>query len=450
MYSHPLDPRLLRTQLPNGDEVFMYYVLDTNTGTMKTKTVVKTANDLKSFLVEFDQYGHIKRIIQNADNDKSYLLILVSRGCLVRVCRKLPRGKKKVLKRVNMCNSMDKRNTKHKGILTDFGKLESNVQKLQRLYGVNTRSTNHSLLADTDIEDTSIAVSMKVKSCGVEKIKGDASLTIQTIKVTEIRAERVSLPVFKRSDGSFYFSLPNITSRHNEQRIDEKCSVVYSIGRDMCISSILKDKTNICRDLGRDEFSSASDLKQYDSNNLTRTCLSSIQSLVEFCKLFPLESVAARPNCSALFNDTRNMFETDRLVLTPVVTLADGKIINGLQNQISLQNLSLMGPPDIIIKDDKPTFKINSITVIPTDPLPLDLYQVRLDYSCATNYTVIDMRITGSDLYTNYAVCSGINPCSCCVLHAAGASGSVVDNVVINVTDPWTGTSLVKEVVVIF
>ena len=78
------------------------------------------------------------------------------------------------------------------------------------------------------------------------------------------------------------------------------------------------------------------------------------------------------------------------------------------------------------------------------------IYIVRLDYACATNHTLTDMRIRGSDLYTNYAMCLGTNQCSCCILHAAGAFGSVVDHILINITLPWTGTNITKTGLVVF
>ena len=470
MYTHPLDPRILRTKLPSEDDLFMYYDLDTKDGQMKNKLVIHTARNNGTFITDFDQYGQIKRLTQTMDDDyQSHLMILVSRGCVVRVCKKSHRGKKTVLKRVNLCYPTNRSSKESKSVSTTAHTLDFNIKHLERFVGLNAY-TNYNVTVEhvnmnvnaivprttknprgvSHSGDNRVKVYMKVKSCGMETIEGDASVEIHAIDNSGNISERISVPVLKENGGTLFFFLPNITEEHSDRLLDEKCSLAFKISQDMCLSALLYSANRLCGNLSSDHVGSTSDRHRRNSYNITGICLNLVNSIAEFCKVYTIESTQTGTNCSELFNEAQNIFQDDVLILYPKVTLSGGRVINGLPNRISLLDISLSGYKEIIIEDDKPAFKLTSISIVPADPLPLDLYQVRIDYKCATNYTVIDMRIRGSDQYTNYAVCAGINSCHCCVLHAAGASGSVVDNVEINVTDTWTGTNIVKEVVVIF
>ena len=447
IYTHPLDPRLLHTKLPNSDEIYVYYMLSSDLDAIKTKMVVKVSNAKRTFLVEFDQYGHIKRIHQSESENGVHLQIVVSRSCQVRVYNKLPKGRKRLMRRMNICYTLNTRRqtTPQKIVPYEYKELKSYVEKLQGLYnGIIRNGDNSSLFLDKYIN-----VSMKVRSCDMDQTIESLLVNIETTGGYNVHHDSISVPVRKRSDNTFYITLPNVTSNF-DQYYEEKCLATTSIVKNLCLSPLIYSKLDVCGGFNQNDLNYTQRMKEITIETFQITCLNFFKSIKSFCDLFAIRNIGLQKNCVTSYNKSSNIFKDDELTLKADVTLSSGKVINGFQQRISLQNLSLVGTHDIIIENDKPEFRIKGVTVTPTDPLPLDLYQVRVDYTCATNYTLIDMRVSGSDLYTNYAVCSGINPCNCCILHAAGAAGSVVDNILINVTDPWTGTDLVREVVVVF
>ena len=155
-------------------------------------------------------------------------------------------------------------------------------------------------------------------------------------------------------------------------------------------------------------------------------------------------------DCHLHFTDSLNFFSDDLFSLHPKAVFFDGKEIIGDELQISLRDTNRLIKDGIVIKDDKPEFQIVKISVNPTDPVPGDIYQVRMDYACATEQTVIKMNVTGSDQYTNHVTCQGITSCNCCIVHAAGAANAVIDHVIMHITDSLTKVDMVKEMVVVF
>jgi len=136
--------------------------------------------------------------------------------------------------------------------------------------------------------------------------------------------------------------------------------------------------------------------------------------------------------------------------MIPYAVYPDGKTVSGREQRLNLRDAAEILNNGFTIKDNKPDFKITKITVIPNDPVPHDIYQVKMDYNCATNATVMKMEVTGSDKYRNHVTCHGSHPIGSCTLHAAGAQNAVVDNVTIEVSDKNTGFNMTEKMVVIF
>ena len=417
----------------------MFVVHDVETGTIKPKMVAKLVSEQGSFQMEFDKNGQFKRINQNNGKNKTNLLISISKGCEIRVFSKISRNNKRLLKTLSLNTCKSNVASLSKTVRSnDFVMYTANLHKLQSLYfGISNHNSSTS--------DKYIKVKVKVESCGTERADGELSANIESTYDHESNPLRIDTPVFRSQDGGYFFRLPNI-SYSFEAEFEEKCKAVSGIIKSICSSPLIGNKQLICSDLNS---------SMHVGSNITKqdhecSCQNLFDSVEKYCNQIKTNEWNFKTNCIENYDESRDIFDTDELLLKPIVTFGGGKVINKFQQRVLLQNISLLGVPDIIVTDDKPTFKIIGVTVTPQDPLPLDLYQVRLDYACATNFTMIDMRINGSDLYSNYATCAGTNQCSCCILHAAGAAGSVVDNIVINITDPWTGTNLTKTVMVVF
>ena len=440
IYKHPMDPRLLYTKLSSGEKFYVYFVHDVETGTIKPKMVANVTPEQGTFLIDFDKNGQIKRIHQNNGKNQINLFIAVSRVCEIRIYNKISRENKHLLKTLNTCKSSHV--SLSKTVLTKgFAMYTSNIDKLRRLYhGVQESENNNSSSTDKYIK-----VKVKVESCGTDRVDADVSVNIDSDNDQESSSESISMPVFRSQDGGYFFRLPNVTFSFKKE-YEEKCKAASGISTRVCSSSLIGNKQIICSDLNDSLYIGIN----FTKPDIESSCQNLFESIEEYCNQIKANYLNFQTNCIPNYDEGRNIFATDELLLKPVVTFGSGKVMNKLQQKVLLRNISLWGAPDILITDDKPEFRIIGVIVTPHDPLPLDLYQVRLDYACATNYTLIDMRIRGSDLYTNYATCSGTNQCSCCILHAAGAAGSVVDHILINITDPWTGTNLTKTVVVVF
>lgn len=427
-----MDPRLLYSKLTTGDEAYVYFTHDSEQGTIKIKMAVKKTSGKRLFLIDFDRYGRIKRVNQNNSQNETSFVMMIARGCQVRIFNKTTRGKKYLLKNTNICQSNSTPWNVQQIVPHQFATYQSKLENLQNLlYGIIKAGQNGTLLRDKYIK-----VWMDVKSCGKETFSGALTVNLESVIYNVNSSERINIPVFRAESGEFSFSLPNITLKFTEE-YEEKCGTASSIGQYICSATPLGGVHDACSDLSTNDSS-------------RKTCLNFLRSFEKFCEFFTANSLINQTDCISFYDERRDFFSGDELIMKPVVTFEGGKVINNLHRRLSLQNISLLGGHNITIVDDKPDFRITGVTVTPPDPLPLDLYQVRVDYACATNYTLIDMRIRGSDFYTNYATCSGISNCNCCVLHAAGAPGSVVDNIVINVTDSWTGTNISQTVVVVF
>ena len=443
LFKHPLDPRLLFTKLSSGEEFRLNVVQDVATGTIRPKMVTRMTSEQGAFQMEFDKNGQIKRISQMNGKNKANLLIATSKGCEVRIFSKMSRYNKQLLKilSLDICKSNMAALSKASQS-SDFAMYTSNLNKLKMLfYGEQDRESSR----NSTISEKYIHVKVKVENCKNQRVDGEVHMNIESANDPESSPVRINIPAFRSHDGGYFFRLPNISSSFATE-FEEKCKGVSGIIKSICFSPLIAKKQLICSDLN-DSVRVRSNVSEQD---IESSCRNLFDSIEKYCNPIKTNEWNFKGDCIENYDEARNIFKTDELELKPVVTFVGGKVINKFHQRISLQNISLLGASDIKVTDDKPEFKIIGVTVTPKDPLPLDLYQVRLDYACATNFTMIDMRISGSDLYSNFATCPGLNPCSCCVLHAAGAAGTVVDNIVINITDPWVGTSITKTVVVVF
>ena len=150
-----------------------------------------------------------------------------------------------------------------------------------------------------------------------------------------------------------------------------KCKAASGISSCICSSSLIGNKQIICSDLNDSLYVGMNCTKQ----DVESSCQNLFQSVEEYCNQIKANYLNFQTNCIANYDEGRNIFATDELLLEPVVTFGSGKVMNKLQQRILLRNISLWGTPGILITDDKPTFRIIGVTVTQEDPLPLDLYR---------------------------------------------------------------------------
>lgn len=249
----------------------------------------------------------------------------------------------------------------------------------------------------------------------------------------------------RNSHGKPVVLIPDVREPLGIQAIKSKCRETVNKHNDICTSSHLQVYWKICAKLETEStFVNAS---AYQYSNL---CNEITQILKMYCDHSATKVLSEDRVCRAQYSFSVDLFSFDLFEMIPYATYPDGKTIKGRKLTLSLRVAQEILRNGISIRDNKPDFRITEITVIPKDPVPHDIYQVKLDYDCATNSTVIKMAVTGSDQYSNHVTCHGGQPTGSCTLHAAGAQNAVVDNVTINVTDLRTGLNLTEKMIVIF
>jgi hypothetical protein len=247
--------------------------------------------------------------------------------------------------------------------------------------------------------------------------------------------------------GEFVFSFPDMSAPLEDQVIETKCISTLFIRKQICFHSNLHNIKLVCDSLGHEANVSSA----MTFNRTAKLCEIVHDKLLFYCDIKAQRNDIFNEACTIRYSKTMASIFSDENIygIQPFASFRD-KTLTGSTVYLSPGRNSLINNFDLQINDNQPNFKIEKISVIPTDPSPHDIYQVKLDYACATNKTVIKMTVSGSDFYSNHVTCYGVTRCSCCTLHAAGAPNAVVDHVTINVTDTSTGLDLLKEMVVVF
>lgn len=439
LFVHPLDPRLSTTVLPGGNVVTSYRDSLTSSTESPSDVYVDVVPDdaihYKLFQMAFHQNGFLRRVrsYSNAGSQITILRRQKRSSCLLSVV--LPGGKTAP---VNICSSRQRKSsnivysdsingvkrTRRISDITTFNAIRgNNVRPLPLTYGVHF-----------------IDVLVREFRCG-ESLPLFKPVSFQLRPVTQgnaghfPREQSVTLHTRTLSgrEGTF-LRLPNVTQKTDPEIFFGKCQYVRNIRANICLDSHLHVYTILCKrlqNLSADESFNKS--IEYDS-----LCQITIPSLLSYCDNVYINNNHSL-DCLAVFTDTFNFFDDDEFFIQPVEDSLNGnEDVRISPSIISLRNLTLSESPEISIRDERPVFKIVDITVIPRDPAPSEIYQVRLDYECATNTTIIQMNVTGSDQYTNHMTCTGLTACKCCIVHAAGAYNSVVDHVHISVSDVAT------------
>jgi len=184
----------------------------------------------------------------------------------------------------------------------------------------------------------------------------------------------------------------------------------------------------------------------FSAVNITDICVLGIKRVDLLC--VELTDLIQANNCEDYFNTFDN-FYTDQN--TPIVFSAyftNGQIIKSpVYNIFAVPISSAMGntKTQVVLEGSDSILQILNFTVSPKHPKSNQRYKVTMHYTCARNTTKVHMLIEGSDNYSNYVTCYGIQRCNCCVLHVAAATGHVTDNVIVNVSDATLSFQFKKQ-----
>ncbi|KAL4219884.1 hypothetical protein ACF0H5_020295 [Mactra antiquata] len=468
-FSHPVDPRLDMTELQNGDQITLSYLFNFLQQQPYLKDIEKLALNFRSrlktdsysnIIITFHSDGFVNEIIdQNIQSQFSKIKLrrLRSKQCIVRV------KNKKTKFDVDICDSSRQNilleisptiSSTKTIITTDVGKsnpiLDSQKFKYFDYYGYMNFSE----------------VSVRTERCGYEsmakkhvfcklslssnspKYNSDASRSQSDIEMLsdsylqENSHESVTLLTQEKHNGGAVLRLPESTKNLNNSVTEKKCELTYYKRQQICNSSYRQVYRLICKTIYSNKNGGHS--AEVTSSHLSSVCNLLSDILSGYCDTY---SNFEESLCTANYREVINLFSASNFHIRPSVLYSDNKIVTGSEHNIVIGRLR---HEEMTIVDTTAEFKIVKISVIPSDPVPHDIYQVRMDYECATKSTVVNMTISGSDLYSNHMTCRGITSCNCCVVHAAGAPNAVIDHVIIKVTDESYGFSLEKETVIVF
>ncbi|KAK3609241.1 hypothetical protein CHS0354_009356 [Potamilus streckersoni] len=439
------DPRLMQSVLPNGDIVDIYGTKNADSSNVRFQSYrLRTVPDFQLLEVDFDQDSNVRKI--SSPNGYEMILDWVS-NCTLDGYIWTADGMKKNLRRISLCQSM---RTSLDDIKTARNVIKRNKMGTHNYFSRPTRSVNRMRIPVKNDDPRLVYIPIIVRQCGQSYKSAEVSAIFEPIgfedNITaqfEIRAQR-----YEYSD-EVVIQAPNTLVNQDHINTRKLCKSVLRHAKGLCRRARDMPSKLLCLNIQVEEIPN-------DRNNspieiFRRICNILYESVNYFCEnIFRMIEKDSVGSCEDSFENILNIFDYHEFNVIPVAKLTENRILRGVPRHIFLNRSVGMEVSPLLIEDNKPLFKITSITVNPKDPAPLDVYQVRVDYICATNFTAVKMDVTGSDKYWNSATCFGINPCSCCTLHAAGASNAVIDQVTIHVTDTLTSVNLTKELVIVF
>ena len=467
LFSHPLDPRFDRTFLPNEDiltlgRAFQFVQQDTFLKDPNKFAVEIKSRDIRlpRVLVVIHSNGFIEKIIDTQSTKENIIKFRRSRlnPCIVRLKGNL------VNREVNICGINNEvsvaKNDKNGNTSKEIKGRGHYVNK-----GDTEKKRRHKHVYLSEEELTFVELPVRIHRCGYNsnqrkfvyfKIFKDEmdpwheSISRSESDISLSENEKIVILSHKTLHGTEVLRFPDNTVPLGIEEMTQRCEMTKSLHRKICFPPNLENLSIICDDLSKRD-----DLNISTPPHISKTiylCKHVLKTLSSYCNKHYSKVLTQDKACLTHYTNTINLFSTEKYLIQPFVVFPDVKLISGRVQSVNFGNISQLNTQnrELVIIDNNSEFKIVKITVIPKDPVPHDIYQVKLEYACATSETAIRMTVYGSDFYSNSVTCRGVNHCNCCILHAAGAPNAVVDRVTINVTDPSRNYELVREMVVVF
>ncbi|KAL3847896.1 hypothetical protein ACJMK2_018787 [Sinanodonta woodiana] len=439
------DPRLMQSVLQNGDIVDIYGTKKADSSNVRFQSYrLRTVPDFQSLEMELDQDSNVRKI--SSTNGYELIFEWVS-NCTLDGHIWTANGVKKHLRRISLCQSM---RANLDDIKTARNVIKRNKMGTHEYFSRPMRSVNKMRIPVKNDDPRLVYIPIIVRQCGQSHRNAEVSAIFEPVgfedNITaqfEIRAQR-----YEYSDEVF-IQVPNTLVNQDHINTKKLCKSVLRHAKGVCRRAVDVPSKVLCSSIQVEEISN--DRISSPIETFRRTCNILYESVNYFCEnIFRMIAKDSVGLCEDTFENILNIFDYHQFNVIPIAKLTENRILRGVPRHVFLNRSDGMEVSPLLIEDNKPLFKITSVSVNPKDPAPLDVYQVRVDYMCATNFTAVKMDVTGSDKYWNSATCFGINPCSCCTLHAAGASNAVIDRVTIHVTDTLTNVNLTKELVIVF
>lgn len=458
-FSHPVDPRLERVKMHNGDTITLSYVFNylqqqqylKNSDRLGLNLMSREKNKFSNIFVTLHSDGFIDQMIdlnEAVQFEKVKFRRFKTKQCTLRIKTKNTKLD------VNICNVRV-----HNKL---FHKETSDIDSSRTVNNYVTDAHERKPLKDKYLDFFGFRnvtdVLVKTERCGYESMvqkhvfcKLSPVLDKRRIKLhkhihkdhfRDNNGESVTIVTYEKHNGDVALHLPETTQFPEKTKISQKCEFITSKREQICSLSHRRIYKSICDKTSRSQYGKLT--SEMTSFSVSAMCKVFFNFITNYCDIYKL---ADNSPCTNKYVDQENFFSTRLFKIRPMVLYPDEKIVIGSDHDIVIGSSH---HEQLIIVDKTPEFKIVKISVIPSDPVPHDIYQVRMDYECATKHTVVNMTVSGSDMYSNHMTCRGMTSCSCCVVHAAGAPNAVIDQVIIRVTDPSYGFILEKETVIVF
>ena len=455
LYVHPFDPRYSRTIEADGVVFDLISAsnskeyIQTRRSKTQSKLRARTEDSRKnSSMFQFDEYGFLKRlrreklalVLKKWKTTECYISVIVKRGGLW--VNNLA---------VNVCTYASTENVTGDLILNALWKFKDEF--------MNTiEDSSHSAHEDRSKNRGQFyEIPFRYERCGYEQ-QNDVSIFFKVTEGTNTTSlkhnpdkDDIYLHTMYRMD-RHYLKIPSRPVSNKE--IQVKCLEADVVRQNICKHEYLLLYRFICDSITKSIAINATEQNTNldNSSAAIKLCNYLLETINSYCKSIKrLNTPSSGENlCLSRYTETLDLFALENLGLVPFIRFQNGETIVKDTIELPTINLYISSKKEILFSENVPEFKIINISVIPKDPVPQDVYKVRLDYACATNETVIQMNVTGSDKYSSHVTCYGITECSCCSVHAAGAADAVIDYVSISIKDDLAGTDILREMVVIF
>ena len=143
-------------------------------------------------------------------------------------------------------------------------------------------------------------------------------------------------------------------------------------------------------------------------------------------------------------DDVIDFFRDTEIFLEPFAIFPDGAKHSATGRTLSLTTGTSIVATVFMISDGM-SLAIESLNIVPYDPLPFQAYVAIVNYQCYTTGAAVTMNIIGTDGYSKTVYCTG-GPS--CVLNVPGANALVVDRVTVTIVD--NGVTVNRQATIIF
>lgn len=451
LFVNPGDSRITEMRLPNGENVTVHG-RKRHDGTIRSLDTFRSRdNKMNIFTVFLNGKRKIKSILSQKGESITFDW---KDKCNVHVTAITSKGQGQVNIEVDTCAS-----------LNDLFPLQEdwNFYQSELLAGINKcfhsnrqiRSTTEHVkkpLGKPSAKKSKYFVPVKITRCGSPVQAANVYAHVKSKSNSEESGISELMAKSTKTSGLFHVQIPTYSVKNDKSLVQTSCDSFNTTVERTCRKILTKfscDKVKFCLSI-RKAFSFVKSVSSTQIDDVIQTCEKAFDTVISVCTTITsaLKSQNIEP-CTNKLQLIDDSYIPGPILFSPFAVFPNGYVVDYDYLEIN-PSPNKKYHKEIILRDPRPNPTITSFSITPEDPKPLQRYEVKVYYSCASKATEVDMQIVGSDKYTNYATCYGITSCNCCVLHVAGAAASVKDIVTVTVTDPLVNVKFTREFVVIF